>query len=82
MTPTEIEAGDERRVLVLALARELFETEERCDPGTHSVGWAELDDFSKGVYEECVWRLLDREEQIQRFFALSKCAAIARAGGE
>lgn len=55
-----------RLVIAGSLAKRLYEVELRLE-GDGGPPWAELDDFTKAFYKECVWSLLGEEELLGRF---------------
>ncbi len=62
--------GDDRDAIVLRLARYLFETQERLDPGRTDCEWEKLDSYDRAFYVECIWAILSRRMLLTRFFEL------------
>jgi hypothetical protein len=57
--------------VVSELARDLYETEKRLEPGLTDNAWEMLDDYTRAFYVECVWSLLSRTSLLTRFFKLT-----------
>jgi hypothetical protein len=70
-SPEPRDRPDEATGIVLELAKYLYETEERLEPGTHDVEWEGLDGYTRSFLVERVWALLTRRSLLARYFELA-----------